>query len=288
MQRSAQVAAPERGSVSGAWRPRGASPRCSSSSSASDLSWALLVPPWQSPDELAHFAYVQSLAESFTIPRHRRRTSGLERPERRRRCGGRQPGRLLAAAGPAGLERRRDYAAYLAAEHAAHPPSRSNGTGPSTATGNPPLYYLFAAAAYLVDHGGTAFGRLYAIRIFGVLLLALTTIGAWLLAGEAFGRRRLPQLGCAAVAGLLPMATFMSTAVNPDALLITLWTLDAVAGSPGDQPSRPRRGTCSRSARSTAAAILTKATSYALVRAGRAGAALSAGFAVRAPSAVGP
>ena len=29
------------------------------------LCWALLVPPWQSPDELAHFAYAQSLAESF-------------------------------------------------------------------------------------------------------------------------------------------------------------------------------------------------------------------------------
>ena len=83
--------------------------------------------------------------------------------------------------------------------------------------GNPPLYYAYAAVAYLLDHGGTAFGRLYAMRIAGVLLLVVTTIAAWLLAGEAFGRRRLPQLACAAVAGLLPMVTFMSTAVNPDA-----------------------------------------------------------------------
>ena len=27
------------------------------------VSWALLVPPWQAPDEDAHFAYVQTIAE---------------------------------------------------------------------------------------------------------------------------------------------------------------------------------------------------------------------------------
>ena len=114
--------------------------------------------------------------------------------------------------------------------------------------GNPPLYYPYAAIAYLLDHGGTAFGRLYAMRIAGVLLLALTTLGAWLLAGEVFGRRRLPQLACAAVAGLMPMVTFMSTAVNPDALLITLWTLDLWLGARVINHRARGRGRRSRSA----------------------------------------
>ena len=30
--------------------------------------WALLVPPWQSPDEPAHFAYAQGFGESFELP----------------------------------------------------------------------------------------------------------------------------------------------------------------------------------------------------------------------------
>ena len=138
---------------------------------------------------------------------------------------------------------RADYDAYLAAEHAADRPPRDNGSGPSQLpSGNPPLYYVYAAVAYLLDHGGTAFGRLYAIRIAGVLLLALTTLSAWLLAGEVFGRRRLPQLTCAAVAGLMPMVTFMSTAVNPDALAHHLVDARPVARRPGDQPSRTRRG----------------------------------------------
>ncbi len=36
-------------------------------------SWALIVPPFQSPDETAHFAYAQSLAERFAFPGDRRR-----------------------------------------------------------------------------------------------------------------------------------------------------------------------------------------------------------------------
>ena len=31
--------------------------------------WALFVPPWQSPDEIWHFAYVQSLAERGALPK---------------------------------------------------------------------------------------------------------------------------------------------------------------------------------------------------------------------------
>src|SRR5690349_12485556 len=33
------------------------------------IAWALLVPPWQAPDEDAHFAYVQTLAELHRLPR---------------------------------------------------------------------------------------------------------------------------------------------------------------------------------------------------------------------------
>lgn len=227
------------------------------------LAWALVVPPWQSPDEFAHFGFAQSLAENFTIPSEN--------------GGPQQSSDLRFADGAVGASRgafwpepappdwnRADYAAYTAAEHAAHPPSKSDGTGPSTATANPPLYYLVAAGAYLIDAGGTAFGRLYAIRIFGVLLLIATTIGAWLLAGETFGRRRLPQLAGAAVAGLLPMSTFMSTAVNPDALLITLWTFALWLGARvinHRAQGWDALGLCAV----TAAAILTKATSYALI-----------------------
>ena len=262
MQRSAQVAAPARLGVRRLAPPPSLAVLLVIVLSVG-LSWALVVPPWQSPDELAHFGFVQSLAENFTIPH----TAGAPQASSDLTAANHAVGADRGAFWPTPAPpdwRRSDYSAYLAAEHVAHPPSRSDGTGPSTATNNPPLYYLAAAAAYLVDHGGTAFGRLYSIRIFGVLLLIVTTIAAWLLAGEVFGRRRLPQLGCAAVAGLLPMATFMSTAVNPDALVITWWTLTLWLGARVIN-HRAQAWDAVWLCAATAAAILTKASSYALV-----------------------
>ena len=241
MQRSIEAAAPERAGLRRLAPPRSLAALLAIVISIG-LTWSLVVPPWQSPDELAHFAYAQGLAESFMLPGHPGRLGASSDESFADGSVGASRGAFWPQAAPPDWSRS-DYNAYLAAERAADRPPRDNGSGPTASVGNPPLYYAYAAIAYLLDHGGTAFGRLYAIRIAGVLLLALTTLSAWLLAGEVFGRRRLPQLTCAAVAGLLPMVTFMSTAVNPDALLITLVDARPVARRPRDQPSRTRRGT---------------------------------------------
>jgi len=227
------------------------------------LAWALVVPPWQSPDEIAHFAYTQTLAESFRLPGIPGRPEESSDQSVADAAVGAGPGTFYPQSAPPDWNRS-DYAAYLARERGAHPPSKSNGGGGNPASSNPPLYYLFADVGYLIDHSGTAFGRLYAIRISGVLLVLLTTVGGWLLAGETLGRRRLPQLACAAVAGLLPMNTFISTSVNPDALLIALWTLALWVGARVIN-HRARGWDVLALCALTASAILTKATSYALV-----------------------
>jgi len=227
------------------------------------FAWALVVAPWQTPDELAHFAYAQSLAESHRLAGVAGRPGASSDQNVADTAVGASRGAFFPQASPPDWSRA-DYEAYLAQVRGSDPPARTDGEGPTSATQNPPLYYLYADIGYLIDHGGTAFGRLYAMRITGVLLLALTTVGAWLLAGEVLGRRRLPQLACASVAGLLPMATFMSTAVNPDALLITLWTFALWLGARVINRRAPVRDAVALCA-VTAAAILTKATSYALV-----------------------
>ncbi|MGA2009483.1 MAG: DUF2142 domain-containing protein, partial [Solirubrobacteraceae bacterium] len=240
--------------------------------------------PWQSPDEPAHFAYVQSLAENLRLP------GAADRPGESSDQGfadasvGASRGAFWPGPAPPDWSRA-DEGAYLAREHGSDPPSRTDGGGASSADQNPPLYYLYGALAYLIDRGGTTFGQLFAIRIAGVLLLVLTTIGAWLLAGETFGRRRLAQLACAAVAGLWPMATFMSTAVNPDALLMPTWTWTLWLGARVINRRAPARDAVALCAM-TAAAILTKATSYALVPAVLL--ALVIGWRRRAPSERGP
>jgi 4-amino-4-deoxy-L-arabinose transferase-like glycosyltransferase len=227
------------------------------------LAWALLVPPWQAPDEIQHFGYAQSLAENFRLPGDPHWLEESSDELAADAAVGASNVAFFPQAAPPNWSRAAAVA-YQAAEHGANPPSRTNGGGPNPESQNPPLYYLYAAAAYLIDGSGTAFGRLYAIRIGGVVLLALTTLGAWLLAGETFGRRRLAQLTCAAIAGLLPMNTFISTSVTPDALLITLWTFTLWMGARViNHGARIRDAVvlCGL----VGAAVLTKATSYALV-----------------------
>ena len=227
------------------------------------LAWALTVPPWQSPDEVAHFAYAQSLAETGRLPGNAKRQAVSSDQGVADAAVGASRGAFYPQSSPPSWDPAAQRA-YLAAERGRDRPSATNGGGPNPASTNPPFYYGFAAVGYLIDHGGTAFGRLYAMQLWGILLLLASTIGGWLLAGEVFGRRRLAQVACAAVVGLLPMDSFISTSVNPDAMMITTWTLALWLGARVIN-HRGRLGDVAALCAVTAAAILTKATSYALV-----------------------
>ena len=227
------------------------------------ISWALIVPPFQAPDETTHFAYAQSLATRLALPGDKHRPLGVSTDE----------SVADAAVGASALAfdvdqlrpdwSRADFESYLAQVRRT-PPSQSDGGGPNPEAVNPPLFYLYSDLAYWASGSDNLFGRLYAMRVWGVLLLLVNVVAGWLLAGEIFARRRLSQLICAAVCGLVPTETFISTSVTPDALMVPLWTLALWLGT-----RLIRRGWRTAEAATlcavTAAAILTKATSYALV-----------------------
>ncbi len=225
------------------------------------LAWALVVPAWQVTDENSHFAYAQNLIENLSLPSSARKHSYSSSQRLGAAVVGARAGATAPATTPPNWSANA-WRAYLARVHA-HPPSRTDGGGRNPAT-NPPLFYLYDAVPYLLDHGGTVFGQFYAMRVWAVLLLDLTTLGGWLLAGEVFGRRQSLQLVVAAVCALMPMSAFTSAAVNPDSLLIALWTFALWLGV-----RVIRRGARTHDAVAlcavAACAVLTKATSYALV-----------------------
>lgn len=184
--------------------------------------WALSVPPWQSPDEQAHFAYVQMLAETGNAA-----DSGSERlvsAEQELAM------RAVRANGlPTHPEAKPEWEppAFSAwrDDQAALDDSDREGVGDrNPASPNPPLYYAYTAGGYLVA-GGDIFDRLYASRLLSVLLFLVATAGTWLLAGEVFGRRRLVQAVAAATVALHPMAAFISASVNPDSMVLALFSL---------------------------------------------------------------
>ena len=225
-------------------------------------SWALVVPPFQAPDENSHFGYAQTVAEELDLPGDSERPLfSTEQQLAHDRSNSEQTAAVLETK-PEWSEQAHDR---WRADDARLPDSaRDDGGGPNPASSNPPLYYLYEAVPYLAAKGGDIFDRLYLMRLFSVLLLLATTAGAWLLAGELFGRNRLLQLVAAAFAGLQPMVSFISASVTPDALLFASWSMAFwLFARILKRGLRPAEGVALFAL--VGVAIVTKATSYALL-----------------------
>ena len=147
------------------------------------LAWALLVPPWQSPDEVAHFAL--------------RAEPGRElHPARDQRAPAASPAIRRLPTTRSGASRGAFYPQpsppdWSRADCASVPrSSRATGLRARTAPGRirlartPALLPVRPRSLIWSTTAEPPFGRLYAVRIWGVLLLAATALGAWLLAGR--------------------------------------------------------------------------------------------------------
>ncbi|HEX8067143.1 MAG TPA: DUF2142 domain-containing protein [Thermoleophilaceae bacterium] len=228
--------------------------------------WALVVPPFQVPDEGGNFGYVQSLVEDGRrpvkqLPDGRRPFSYEEQVAEDRSRG------VLGLGDPSvkppwseAVEQRWESLTVPATRGEARENVRT--VGPQS--DDPPLYYAYEAIPYAAGSGGGFFDRLYLMRLWSGLLMLVTTAGAWLLIGELTGRDRLLQLAGAACVGLQPMATFVSGGVNADAGLLALWSIELWLGvrvlSRG-----PSRATVSALVATAVAACLVKTTALVMI-----------------------
>lgn len=248
------------------------------------LTWNLVLPANQAPDELAHAAYSQYLAETGSLP-------------------GKEPGAPmlstelgsafsasngLNASGQRPVDVNWDARAFdtwRAAQRVLPDAARSDGAGPNPAASNPPLYYLTTVPAYLLGSGGDLFTRLTLMRLVSLAWLLLAVVGGWLLAGELFGRRRTLQTVAAAVVGLLPMNLFIASSVSPDSAMLAMWAITMWLGV-----RLLRHGPTPRGAfalfLAVGVACVVKATSYALVPAAAAALLVAIVRAHRGPARV--
>jgi len=154
--------------------------------------YAVLTPPWQAPDEPAHYNYIRHLALEHNLPVLRM---------------GDYP---------------HDYLEELKAR--GFPPEMS--IDPLRYEFHqPPLYYLLATPVYLAFGG-----RLLPLRLFSLLLGVVTIFIAHQLATEVFPHDEALALGTAAFVAFVPMHVAITAAVNNDALAEpllagTLWGL---------------------------------------------------------------
>lgn len=187
------------------------------------LAWSVALPPLQGPDETWHAAYAQRVAETGEGPHGTQGTFPMswEHSQLVDHLGlGPTVGVLTALPARSEVDRAR----WERFEPQLTDADSANGDGPNPVAQNPPLYYAWEALAYLAASPLDAIDRLFVMKLANALLYLATIAFVWLLAGELFPRRRDLQTLATACAVLLPQLAWLSAHINPDTMLVTIWT----------------------------------------------------------------
>jgi 4-amino-4-deoxy-L-arabinose transferase-like glycosyltransferase len=197
-------------------RPPRAAYWCALIGTLNALAWSVLTPPFQSPDENGHYAYVQQLVEHGSLPTQPANYNGLSPAEDATLAAlhsfevqgqPHNPSLLV------GLEERQ-----LASTEREHLSAAGTGNALNTAA-NPPLYYALEAVPFILSPSGTVLDRLELMRVLSAIFAGFTVFFAFMFLRELFpGTRWAWSFGAIAVA-LQPLFAFISGSVNNDALL---------------------------------------------------------------------
>jgi hypothetical protein len=179
--------------------------------------WSFITPPFQVPDEPAHFAYVQQLAETGRLP-----TSNAESysPEETAALQGlhqeevKQSPQTLSISSPA---------QQSALQRAiAAPLSRTDTGDAGVAASEPPLYYALETVPYALGAGGTLLDRLELMRLLSALMAGVTALLTFLFVREALPGARWAWIVGGLGVALTPLLGFTSGGVTPDAMLFAV------------------------------------------------------------------
>jgi hypothetical protein len=187
------------------------------------LAWNLALPAFQGPDEDAHFAYVQHLAETGQLPT----ASGGESPVSTQEHDALDYLNLFPLRGVTGARpgwSTADLALLHQLEKTMPAGGRADGSGPNAVGQDPPLYYAVMSIPYLVFAGLPLLKLIFVLRLFNALCYLATIALTWTIAGDLFGRERWKQTLAAGAVALVPQLAFMSAVINADNLLIALTT----------------------------------------------------------------
>jgi hypothetical protein len=193
---------------------------------AQTLAWAIVVPPWQGPDELSHFAYTQRLVETRSIPWFPGGNPGDTRSaySTEFNTAARWGGTFGVFINPSGKPPGSPVAEELwrRADAPLTHADRADG-GFTSAMSNPPLYYVYSAIPYVATSWLSIFDRDFAMRMFNLPLLVAVVWLTWLIAGELLGPRRWPQVLATTAVALNPQLIQLAAVANPDMMLAAEW-----------------------------------------------------------------
>jgi Predicted membrane protein (DUF2142) len=181
------------------------------------VSWSIITPPFQGPDEQDHVTYVSLLAKENRLP-----TSTAEEPPR-------EVIRAYSALfsdeiteNPAGRSIATEKEQRNLEKVLSERPTSSTAGGAGNAGSEPPLYYALEAIPYTIASAGSLLARIALMRLLSALMAGITAVFAFL-----FLRETLPTTRWAWTVGglgvaLAPLLGFISGVVNPDAMLVAV------------------------------------------------------------------
>lgn len=177
--------------------------------------WGAIVPPFQVPDEVVHFAYAQYLAQTGKPPPQGPLPQYSTEEEVVLNQLDVVP--VIGHAEQRGVLTSIENSAVQRTLAATSSPLGSGGA--SSATNQPPLYYALEAIPYWLSPSHALLSRLAAMRLLSALLAGLTVLTVFM-----FMRELMPQtrwtwtIGALAVA-FQPQFNFIAAGVNGDNLL---------------------------------------------------------------------
>src|SRR4030042_2225652 len=191
------------------------------------IEWITFIPVWQYPDEQAHFAQIQDVAELGKRPVDKLNTS-LEIALSEKILGTERDwmGNNKYTYHP---EYRLDYSdTYFGPEEnfiINLPKSTRSQLVKNEATLNPPLYPFLGSLFYRLFESGSLFVRVYAVRLMSLIFFMATIIVSYKIGQVIFVKSKILPLVLASLVAFMPMFVFASTGVLPDSLTNLFFSL---------------------------------------------------------------
>jgi 4-amino-4-deoxy-L-arabinose transferase-like glycosyltransferase len=177
--------------------------------------WGIVVPPFQVPDEIAHFGYAQYLAETGEPPPQ---GAGAQySPQEQTALQSLYFYSTIGRAQMRGIlttQEDRELRAALGA----HPSPVGEG-GATPVTNQPPLYYALEAIPYWLSPSHDILTRLFLMRLLSALMAAGTVLAIFMFMRELLPASPWTWTVGALVVAFQPMFDFIAAGVQGDNLL---------------------------------------------------------------------
>jgi len=189
------------------------------------LSWVVLIPVWQYPDEQAHFAQVQDVAELGHVPFSLNTSREIEFSEK-----------VLGTERDSLGNNKFTYHPEYKIEYSADsnvsfedvirnlPKTARSELVKHEATQNPPLYYFLGSIVYKIFYNSDLFTRVFAVRMMSLIIFLATIYLSYKIGIIIFKNNKFLSIVLASLVTFKPMLVFSSTGVLPDALTNLFFT----------------------------------------------------------------